>query len=35
MELTADAINKLIDRGGYDLFLASKLDSYRLGYDAE
>ena len=35
MELTADAINKLIDRGGYDLFLASKLDSYRLGYDCE
>ena len=35
MELTADAINKLIDRGGYDLFLASKLDSYRLGYNCE
>lgn len=35
MELTADAINELIDRGGYDLFLASKLDSYRLDYFAE
>ena len=32
MELTADAINELVDRGGYDFFLASKLDSYRLGF---
>ena len=32
MELTADAINELADRGGYDFFLASKLDSYRLGF---
>ena len=32
MQLTADAINELADRGGYDFFLASKLDRYRLGF---